>query len=134
MRIPTAFLAVPLFCAASGCASIVSHGPDFVPVSSEPPGATVRLDGAAVGRTPMIVPIDRSSHGVLLLEQEGYRVEKVDLDRVVNPWFFGNILWIPIWPIVPLGMLIDLGTGHVGKYPITPVHVVLRPAGEEGAK
>jgi hypothetical protein len=108
-----------------GCASIVAHGPDFVPVSSEPPGAVVRLDGAAVGRTPMVVPIDRSSEGVLLLEREGYRTAKVDLDKVPNGWFFGNLLWLPVWPVVPIGMLVDVAAGHVGKYPGTPVHVLL---------
>lgn len=112
--------------AGSGCASLLSPGPDFVAVGSMPPGAKVRLDGVAVGYTPMILPIDRRSDGVLSFELAGHKTETVDLDKVLNGWFVGNLLWLPIWPVVPLGMVVDLVGSNQGKYSTRPVTVELK--------
>lgn len=111
---------------AGGCASLVSPGPDFVAVGTMPPGARVRLDGVAVGVTPMILPIDRRSDGLLSFELEGYATQTVDLDKIVNGWFLGNLLWLPIWPVVPLGMIVDIAGSNQGKYSTRPVQIELK--------
>jgi len=111
---------------STGCASIVSHGPDYVPVSSTPAGAKVSIDGVEVGRTPLIVPFQRTSEGVLRLELSGYESATIDVDKVLNGWFLGNALWFPIWPIVPLGVVVDLIGSNQGKYPTAPIHVDLK--------
>jgi hypothetical protein len=109
-----------------GCASLFSPGPDFVAVGTMPPGAKIRLDGVPVGFTPMLLPIDRRSDGVLSFELAGYQTETVDLDKVLNGWFVANVLWLPVWPVVPLGMAIDLMGSNQGKYSRRPVQVELK--------
>ena len=47
-------------CLATGCATIVAGGPDQVPVRTNPSGAYVYLDGQVVGRTPLVLTLDRS--------------------------------------------------------------------------
>ena len=112
---------------STGCASIVSQGPDYVPVSSTPAGAKVSLDGVDVGKTPLIVPFQRTCEGVLRFELQGYETATLDVDKVLNGWFLGNALWFPIWPVVPLGVAVDLLGSNQGKYPTTPIHVNLKP-------
>jgi hypothetical protein len=112
---------------STGCASVVSQGPDYVPVSSTPAGAKVSLDGVDVGKTPLIVPFQRTSEGVLRFELQGHESTTVDVDKVLNGWFLGNALWFPIWPVVPLGVVVDLIGSNQGKYSTTPIHVDLKP-------
>ena len=111
----------------SGCATIFNPGPDLVPVSSRPEGATVRLDGVTVGKTPLILSLPRDSEGVISFEKEGYQKATVDRDKVVNGTFFVNLGWILIWPAVPISMLVDLITGNAGKYSTEPLNVELVP-------
>ena len=113
---------------STGCASIVASGPDFVPVSSTPAGAKVSLDGVDVGRTPMIIPFSRTCEGVLRFESPGYLPATVEMHKVLNGWFLGNVLWFPVWPIVPVGVVVDLIGSNQGKYSTNPVHVTLKPA------
>jgi hypothetical protein len=110
-----------------GCASLVSPGPDYVPVSSTPPDAKVSLDGVDVGRTPLIIPFSRTCEGVLRFELPGYESRTLDVDKVLNGWFLGNVLWFPIWPVVPLGVAVDLIGSNQGKYSTSPIHVDLKP-------
>jgi PEGA domain-containing protein len=111
---------------AVGCASLVARGPDFVPVDSRPSGARVKLDGISVGKTPVVVPFERTCEGVLTFELEGYEPATVDVDKVPNGWFFGNLLWFPVWPVVPVGMVVDLCASNQGRYSTTPIRVELK--------
>jgi hypothetical protein len=110
-----------------GCASIVAGGPDLVPVNSNPAGAKVMLDGIAIGKTPLLAPFDRTCDGVLIFELEGYERKTVDIDKVPNGWFFGNLLWAPLWPVVPVGMIVDVAASNQGKYSTQPIYVELKP-------
>jgi hypothetical protein len=55
-------------------------------VTSEPPGAIVRLDGEAVGTTPCEIPFAHYGIRRITLYKEGYRTESeaVELDP---PWY-----------------------------------------------
>jgi hypothetical protein len=120
----------------SGCASLFNPGPDFVPVSTRPPGATVSLDGVPVGKSPIIVPVPRSSEGVFTFELEGYEIATVDRDKVLNGITCVNLAWILVWPMVPVGFGVDLIAGNAGKYSVQPIRVDLAPlpAGEGRSK
>ena len=50
------------------CASIVAGGPDIVPVTSSPEGATVSLDGGVLGSTPLEVTFEREGEGILTFD------------------------------------------------------------------
>jgi len=110
---------------ASGCASVAAPGPDMVPVSSNPDGATVTLDGVPVGRTPCTVAFQRGGEGVLKFERDGCDTLVVDNDKVLNGWFVGNLLW---GPYLVIAVPIDLATSNQGKYSTMPIHVELHHA------
>jgi PEGA domain-containing protein len=111
---------------ASGCASVASPGPDMVPVSSHPDGATVSLDGIPVGRTPCTVAFQRAGEGILRFERDGYETLVLDQDKVMNGWFVGNLLW---GSLMIVAVPVDLAMSNQGKYSTNPVFVELRPAG-----
>lgn len=135
-RILAILVASAVAWSASGCASLISPGPDFVPVTTRPTGATVSLDGVPVGKSPIIVPVPRSSAGVFTFELEGYEIATVDRDKVLNGVTFVNLAWILVWPMVPVGFGVDLIAGNAGKYSVEPIRVVLTPlpAGEGRSK
>lgn len=111
-----------LFLLTTSCATIIASGPDAVPVNSEPEGARVLLDGQAVGRTPLTASLSRKCEGVLTFQLDGYETRVVDLDKVVNGWIFGNIIFGGL-----IGIAVDLITSNQGKYSTSPVFVELVP-------
>ena len=117
-------MALSVVISPMGCASMFSNGPDMIPVSSDPTGAEVKLDGVPVGRTPMTVAFQRNGEGVLTFDLAGYKTTTYDLDKVVNGWFIVNILWLGL--LTAVFMVIDLAGHHQGKYPEAPIHVKLQ--------
>jgi hypothetical protein len=109
------------FLLTASCASIVSPGPDALPVQSTPEGAQVKLDGVVAGKTPCTVLIQRKQEGVLVLELEGYSPITVKREKVTNGWYFGNLFLGGI-----LGMVVDISTGNAWKHSTAPVEVLLR--------
>ncbi len=117
--ISIAFIGIFVF---SGCATILAGGPDMVVVSSNPQGATIILDGVPVGVTPATIAFSRSCEGVVVLEKPGYQNARLDVDKVVNGWVFGNLIIGGL-----LGLGIDLATSNQGKYSTNPVFLSLPP-------
>lgn len=103
------------------CGIIMSPATWNVPVDSDPAGATVYYQGAAVGVTPCVVPVKRRSQH-LELELPGYHRQPVALRTSMNGWLFGNILLGGV-----VGILIDIASGgswvvhdHPIKVPLVP--------------
>jgi len=113
-----------LVLAASGCATVMAGGPDHVQVASNPPGATVTLNGMPVGRTPMMVTLDRHLNGLIGIEAPGYAPVVVGRNKDINGW-----LWVNICVTGALGMLVDWATGDYNKFDETPIFVNLVPGG-----
>lgn len=77
----------------TGCASIVDGNSQSVSFASNPDGATVYLNGAAIGKTPMTMSAKRrGGPQPLRFTKEGHQDVEIQLISGVNPWFFGNIL------------------------------------------
>lgn len=106
----------------SGCATILAGGPDMVVVNSNPQGATIILDGVPVGVTPATISFSRSCEGVVVLEKPGYQNTRLDVDKVVNGWVFGNLI---IGGLIGLG--VDLATSNQGKYSTSPIFLSMPP-------
>ena len=124
IRTIVSLVALSVLVSPMGCATMFAPGPDMIPVSSDPSNAEVKLDGFPVGRTPMTVTFQRDSSGVLTFELPGYKTLTYDLDKVVNGWFIVTLIaWAP-YLMIPFG-LIDLLSGHQGKFPVAPIHVIL---------
>jgi hypothetical protein len=113
----------------SGCATVMSDNVDRISVYSDPPGATLRLDGARVGAAPTTIPIKRSAPGWISFELDGYEPARVHVEKVMNPWTIGNIL---LGGLIGLG--VDAATGAIGRRPREPVFVTLVPVGTTQAE
>lgn len=78
---------------SSGCASIVDGNTQSVSFASNPDSATVFLNGAPVGKTPVTIPLKRRAGAqTLKFTKEGYKDLEMPLTSTLNPWFLGNIV------------------------------------------
>ena len=81
---------------AAGCGTVIHGGSQRLPVSSNPPGATVRAsctDGtSAQASTPGALVLPRNAEGcTVTVEKSGYRTETVALRRGKSAAMVGNI-------------------------------------------
>jgi PEGA domain len=110
--------------ALSGCATIMAGGPDHIPVSTNPPGATVFVDNVPVGQTPVMVRLDRQhSSGVIRIEMAGFAPIVIVRGKEINGWFWANLCIGGL-----IGIVIDLVTGDVKAFDDAPIAIGLTPA------
>ncbi|HEX4870069.1 MAG TPA: PEGA domain-containing protein [Moraxellaceae bacterium] len=108
----------------TGCASIVDGNNQSVSFASNPDGATVYLNGAAIGKTPMTINTKRKGGTQpVKFSKEGYKDVEVQLTSTINPWFFGNIITGGL-----LGSTTDGLSGAAFKYAPGAYMVTLPPA------
>ena len=108
MGFPLSLAAITL----SGCASIMNPGPDKVAFKSDPPGATIYLDGKKVGQAPAIVAVARKTASVKM-SLSGYEEATVPIERATNGWIYGDIGLIFISPLGGvIGIVIDTSSGN----------------------
>lgn len=111
-----------------GCATICQPGPDKIPINSRPDNAEVYLDGLIVGRTPTTISVDRSAECFIEIKKDGYKPMAIDKDKKLAGWFFpGNLLWLLLWPGLPVAIIVDLASSNQGKYPTEAISVHLSP-------
>lgn len=97
--------------AISGCATLFTGSSDTISFSSEPPGASVLIDGLTVGTTPVTVPVRRSGLGdrQVTIQLEGYQPRTFTLSKKFNAVSILNLGNV-------LGWGIDVATGAVMSY------------------
>ena len=106
----------------SGCATILKDDSQPVAFTSDPAGATVRINGAAVGQTPTTVMLKHSvKRQMVLVEKEGFHPEAFRLEKKVDALTFGNVIAGGV-----IGFGVDIATGNATNY-AESVHVRLRP-------
>jgi hypothetical protein len=105
---------------STGCASIVKNKGRLVSFESNPPGATVRMKGSVIGKTPCTAMIKGAP--VVTFELEGYRIDGTSLtDKFkIEPWIFGNIIFGPLG--APIGIIVDTLNGRMMRLE-SPYHV-----------
>jgi hypothetical protein len=117
-------VALVLLLAFSGCATIMAGGPDRIPVSTNPPGATVFVDNIPVGQTPVMVTLDRQhSSGVIRIEMPGFAPVAIVRTTSINGWFWANLCFGGL-----LGIVVDLVTGDIKAFDDAPIAIGLTPA------
>ncbi len=120
MRAVTLLIALSL----AGCATIMAGGPDRIPVSTNPPGATVYVDGVMVGQTPLMLTLDREhSNGNIRIEMPGFAPVILTRTKEINGWFWANLCLGGV-----VGIIVDLITGDVKRFDDTPIAIGLTPA------
>jgi hypothetical protein len=114
-----------LLVASSGCATIMAGGPDQVPIQTNPPGATVYVNGVAVGQTPIVVSLNRSTDvSDIRIMAAGFQPVEMQRYKEINGWFWANLCW----GVVP--MIIDVATGDMKRFDDTPIAIGLTPGGD----
>ena len=99
--------------ALGSCATMFQGGPDMIPVTSTPSGATVQVDGMAVGTTPCTVSVRRKARGMITVNLPGHEPVNRQLRTTFNGTFLLDFLWG--W-IMPIPILVDVFGGNVTRW------------------
>ena len=81
-----------LVATAGGCATVIKGSNQQIPISSEPSGAEVFVDGAPVGSTPTTHEMKRKIDHLVTIQKPGYQPKSVAVVRDVGGAVWGNIL------------------------------------------
>jgi hypothetical protein len=109
--------------AGAGCATVTGGASDEeVTITSNPPHATVCVDGEPRGQTPTVVKLTRRKDHQLDVSAAGYETAHVSIGRELNPWFIGNIAIGGL-----IGMGVDLCTGAYCRLSPDAIAVTLQP-------
>lgn len=76
----------------SGCATIVKGTTQAIPISSDPAGARVAVDGKPAGTTPTTVTMNRKHSHMVTLEHDAYEVENIPVTNSMGAAVAGNII------------------------------------------
>jgi hypothetical protein len=77
----------------TGCASVFKGQDQVLSFTSEPEGATVRIDGNVVGQTPLSTKVKKSSVDSISIEKDGFRTETMAPEKRFDNVAFLNIFW-----------------------------------------
>ena len=110
-----------------GCATIVSGKTQEVSFTSVPDGATVSVQGRALGKTPVTVQLDKKSEQTIVFEKDGYKTLTLPFTTQLDPWFWGNIVLGGFF-----GSTTDGISGAVYQYSPSQYNITLQPL--EGIK
>ncbi len=120
------------------CATIIDGTSDTIRFESEPPGATVYLDGAPVGKTPLDVKVSRKLNSRdVKIAYDGYEPERFELSQAFNVVSVFNLGNLAFWGIDVLSgaiMEYDQKYYEVQLEVSSDVRVPLRPEEEQSAK
>lgn len=141
MSLMMRFSALPLIALLGACAT-PPIAKQEIPVSSNPMGATVLVDGAPVGTTPQRIALERNRNYILTLVKEGYEQEDVPIrrryqsDRVLMSAVQSGVSSALFFKDSGMGVQRGLGsisaqeaTGEAYVLEPTTVSVDLRPSG-----
>ena len=89
-----AIAVILLSAAMSGCATVKNGRFQDVLVVSDPPGATLALNGQPVGATPATIRVRRRADVQLQLQMPGYQSTTVRVPRRGSYWLLPNFIFL----------------------------------------
>ena len=95
----------------ASCATIVTGDKQQLTFDSSPKGAIVSINGRQIGKTPLIIEVDRDNQYTVTFEKEGYKTFSAAMETQTDGWFWGNILFGGL-----LGSTTDSQTGAMYEY------------------
>lgn len=105
----------------SSCATIFTGTKQTVQINSNPPAATIEVDGIKAGVTPMAVPLKKGFTGqTISLKLEGYETKTFQPVTTFNPVSVLNLLGM-------IGWAVDAATGAMMKYDPKVYEFTLEP-------
>ena len=75
-----------------GCATLINGSSQTIPVSSDPPMATIVLDGKVVGLTPKTLVLMRDNNYLITIQKTGFEQQSVPVVKNVGGAVWGNVL------------------------------------------
>lgn len=122
-----AALAVSLDPLGSSCASLTAARADLLMVSSTPPGAEVRVDGAPLGLTPMAVAIDRLRPGTVEVVAGGHAPQRCSTRMSPGATYLAGdiVLCVLLFPVGCVSFIDAAGAWNVLDRP--SCNAVLQP-------
>lgn len=102
----------------TSCATVMNGTYQSIGVASNPSNASVWVDQAYVGNTPIIIGVSRGDNHIVRIELEHYQPYEIVFSRQLSGWVFGNILF-------GFGGFIGLAVDAIsgGIYRLTPDQV-----------
>lgn len=116
-----------LVVALTGCTTVMSGKTQTVSFQSIPSGATVTINGAVIGVTPLSTMIEKKKGQALTISKDGYKTFTTEMSTSLDPWFWGNIVVGGV-----LGSTTDAINGSIYQYAPGQFQVTLEP--ESGSK
>ena len=113
----------------TGCASIINGSTQKVKITSQPPGASVRVDQSARGYTPTVVELSRESSHYVEVTRKGYEPYEVELKPSFNGMILGNAIFGGL-----VGVIIDSTSGASKTLHPKKVDAILRKGRDGGAR
>ena len=111
-----------------GCATIIHGSRQSITVNSVPSGAKIIKMGAQLGTTPAVIKLDRNESNIILrFEKEGYEPVEVVLNRSVDAWIVGNIVFGGL-----IGLAVDFITGAAYKLSPSELNATLATLKSQG--
>lgn len=110
------------------CATIMHGTSQDVSVNSVPTGAKVIVKGVHMATTPAVVKLSRKESNIVLrFEKEGYEPVEVILNRSVDGWIAGNIVFGGL-----IGLAVDFINGAAYKLSPSEVNAAMTELREQG--
>ena len=99
----------------SGCATMMTGKTQEVTITSNPPGAIVKINDkehkATIKelQTPAKVSLSKKSSYIAVIEKPGYESAVVEIGRVASLWNFLDVVWIYF---IPVPLIYDADSTH----------------------
>ncbi len=77
----------------TGCATVFKGTDQVLTITSDPDGATVRIDGKPVVVTPLSTKVKKNSADSIMVEKDGFRTETMPLDKKFDGVTLLSIFW-----------------------------------------
>lgn len=107
----------------SSCATVVNGSTQKIPITTQPHGVAIAINGQHLGQTPTTVTLKRKQDHRIKLSKPGYQTQEVHLKRSMSGWVAGNILL----PGTLVGIGIDAASGGMYKLGPEKVNVSMKP-------
>ena len=115
----------------TGCATLFNPKKADVSFSSDPEGATVFVDGFNMGKTPVVLLIEKKKTHTIEFKKDGYETRAYVLNNHVG---VGYIILDIVAGLIPV--VVDAVTGDWYQLDETDVRIILgdgTPEGQKGA-
>lgn len=124
LRVATTLAVLAL---TSGCATVIKGTTQSVPISSDPPGAEILVDGQYVGTTPSDVELKRKRDHLVVVQKKDFAPRSVPVVKNVGGAVWGNIIAGGL-----IGWGVDAASGAQNNLSPKTIFVKLEPAEDSG--